>query len=423
MSAASRHTDTPTADAAKVLIRLGLALLMIGLPCAGVLSRGAIYVLLPTGAIVILMGALLDAPNHGARQLRVALLSSAGAAALFLTFWAGLSLLWTPFPAIAGQRFLQTAGTTFLVAIVAAYLPEKTKAFDLYLLPFGLVLTALATLTLALLGLEWFWHGSEFDETLFNRSVITLIVLVWPALGALSLREHWISAAGLALLAAAVALAGSAQIVLAAMGAGAFAFAIAMSEPGRTSRFLAYSLAPLILFAPVIVLLYVVVFRLTGLEAGPGSISMEIWSDLITAQWPRLITGHGFDMANRALNLGYLPAQAPRSLLFVLWYDLGLVGAFAFAVLTARVFLLAGRIPALVAPAVLAGLVAILTLAFLGVATAQIWWVTLVDCAVVAFAILIKGVYRTRRPSAPPSEPVPFEEELDLDRARPSWEI
>jgi len=54
----------------------------------------------------------------------------------------------------------------------------------------------------------------------------------------------------------------------------------------------------------------------------------------------------------------------------------------------------------------LAGLVAILTLAFLGVATAQIWWVTLVDCGVIAYALLVKGVYRTQRPFAPSMEAV-----------------
>jgi hypothetical protein len=145
-------------------------------------------------------------------------------------------------------------------------------------------------------------------------------------------------------------------------------------------------------------------FNLTGLEPGPAAMSMQVWSDLVSSQWPRLITGHGFDMSNRGLTLDYLPQQTPRSLLFVLWYDLGVVGATAFAVLTARVFLLVRKIPAPVAPAVLAGLVAILSLAFFGIATAQIWWVTLLDCGVIALAMLVKGIYQTHRPAAPTIE-------------------
>ncbi|MGH6862838.1 MAG: hypothetical protein ACRECN_00955, partial [Methylocella sp.] len=34
----------------------------------------------------------------------------------------------------------------------------------------------------------------------------------------------------------------------------------------------------------------------------------------------------------------------------------------------------------------------------LGVATSQIWWVTLLDCNAIAFALLVKGADRARRP-------------------------
>ncbi|VTZ22086.1 conserved membrane hypothetical protein [Methylocella tundrae] len=404
MSVASHHTETPAADAAKLLIRLGLTILMVALPCVGVVARGAIYVLMPIGAILILIGAVVGAPDHGPRHLRTALLSPAGLTALFLTFWAGLSLAWTPFPGEAAQRFAQIVGTTFLVALVAAFLPARTRAVDLYLLPVGATLSALAMLVLRWRAPDWFIGASEFDDSLFERSMITLIVLVWPALGALSLREHWILAAGLAMLAAAVALVGFAQIGLAAMGAAAFVFALAMSNPGALARILGFVFAGLVLFAPMLPLIYAPIFHWTGRDPGAASQSMLIWRDLIISEWPRLITGHGFDTANHGLGLGYLPPLTPKSLLFVIWYDLGVIGAVAFAFLTARIFRLAARSPAIVAPSVLAGFVAVLTLSILGVATAQIWWVTLIDCAVIAFIILIKGIYRTQRPAAPMTE-------------------
>jgi hypothetical protein len=227
--------------------------------------------------------------------------------------------------------------------------------------------------------------------------MITAIVLVWPALGILSFREHWISAAILAVLVAAVALAGFAQIALLATGAGAFTFAVAMSGPARTARVLAWIFGLLILFAPALPFLYRLILRLTGFEAGAGSAPMLIWSDLIVSQWPRLITGHGFDFVHQGLSFGYLPERAPRSLLFVIWYDLGLAGAAGFMVLVVQAFRSAGAIPAKAAPALLAGLVAILTIAILGIATAQIWWVTLLDCNVIAFALLLKGIDKVQR--------------------------
>lgn len=404
MSVASHHTETPAADAAKLLIRLGLAILMVALPFAGVVTRGGIYVLMPVGAILILIGAIVGAPDHGPRHLRTALFSPAGLTALFLTFWAGLSLAWTPFPGEAAQRFAQIVGTTFLVALVAAYLPARTRTIDLYLLPFGVALSAIATLVLGWRAPDWFVGVSEFDDSLFERSMITLIVLVWPALGALSLREHWIFAAGLAVLAAAVALVGFAQIGLAAMGAAAFVFALAMSNPGGLARVLGFVFACFVMFAPALPLIYSPILHWTGHEPGAASQSMLIWRDLIVSEWPRLITGHGFDTANRGLSLGYLPELTPKSLLFVIWYDLGVIGAATFAFLTVRIFVLAARSPAIVAPSVLAGFTAVLTLSFLGVATAQIWWVTLIDCAIIAFIILIKGIYRTQRPAAPTTE-------------------
>jgi hypothetical protein len=400
MSVALQSSDPPAEAAARVLIRLGLAALFVALPCTGIFWRGAIYVLLPVGATLILLGAVLDSPRHPGRTLRGALVSPAGGAALFLAFWACLSLLWTPFPEEAADRFFKSAGTTVLAVLVAVYLPQKTKTLDLYLLPAGLAVASLATLALALFGTSWFLGGFEFDETLFERSMITAIVLVWPALGILSFREHWISAAILAILAAAVALAGFAQIALLATGAGAFTFAVAMSGPARTARVLAWVFGSLILFAPALPLLYQIVLKLAGFEAGAGSAPMLIWGDLIVSQWPRLITGHGFDFVHQGLSFGYLPERAPRSLLFVVWSDLGLAGAAGFMVLVVQSFRSAGAIPTKAAPALLAGLVAILTIAMLGIATAQIWWVTLLDCDVIAFAILLKGIDKAQRPDA-----------------------
>ncbi|MGH6844095.1 MAG: hypothetical protein ACRECU_05110 [Methylocella sp.] len=398
MSIAMRFSDTPAEAAAKLLMRLGLATLFVGLPCAGIFWRGAIYVVLPVGAILILLGALLDAPPHAGRRLRDAIVSPAGGAALLVALWAGLSVIWTPFPAEAGERFLQFAGATSLAVLAAVYLPQKTKTVDFYLLPGGIAVASAATLALAYFDTPWFFGGFEFDETLYERATITSIVLVWPALGLLSLREHWIAAALLAVLVAGVALAGFAQVALVAMGAGAFTFAMAMSGPVRTARFFGWLFAPLVLFSPLLPLLYRLVLWIAGLDPGAGSAPMLIWSELVVSQWPRLITGHGLDFVHRGLSLGYLPEATPRSLLLVLWFDFGLVGAAGFTILVVQAFRVAGRLPEKTAPALLAGLVSILTIAILGIATSQIWWVTLLGCAAIAFALLVKGADRARRP-------------------------
>src|ERR1700732_3556839 len=398
MSIALRFSDTPAVAAAKLLIRLGLFALFVGLPCAGIFWRGAICVALPVGAILILLGALLDAPPHAGRRLRDVLVSPAGGAALLVALWAAVSVIWTPFPVPAGERFLQFAGATSLAVLVAVYLPQKTKTLDFYLLPGGIAVASAATLALAYFDSPWFVGGFEFDETLYERATITSIVLVWPALGFLSLGEHWIAAAILAVLVACVALAGFSQVALLAMGAGAFTFAIAMSGPNQTARFFAWLFAPLILFSPLVPLLYRLALWMTGFDPGAGSAPMLIWSDLIVSQWPRLITGHGLDFVHRGLSLGYLPEGTPRSLLLVLWFDFGLVGAVGFTVLVVQAFRVAGRLPVKTAAALLAGLVAILTIAILGIAQVQVSGVFPPDCGAIAFALLVKGVDRVQRP-------------------------
>lgn len=388
--------DTPAEAAARLLIRLGFAVLFFGLPCAGVFLRGAIYVLLPVGAIMIAIGAQLDARQQIGRRLLSSLASPAGLAGLFVVLWAGLSLLWTPFPAEAGTRFLQSSAAIFLAVLAASSLPKRFGAFDCYLLPAGVAVATVATLGLALFGPPWFLGGFAFDETLFERAMITAIVLVWPALGFLSLGEHWIAASLLAVLVAAIALAGFAQVALIPMGAAALVFAAAMSRPEKVAWLLAWLFALLMMFSPVLPLLYRLAVWLLG--GHPAAAGMSVWGDLVLSHWPRFITGHGLDFVHKGLRLGYLPAATPRSLLFVLWYDLGILGAAGFTAAAIRAFRAAGQLPIQAAPALLAGLAAVLTIACLGIAALQIWWLTLLSCDAIAFAVLIKAADRAKRP-------------------------
>jgi hypothetical protein len=396
MTIIARSHDDPAADAAKLLIRLGLAMVLVALPVAGVVSRGAVYALLPVGGISILCGSLIGAPAHGLHRLRDAVLTPLGAAAIFLGLWTALSLMWTPFPLEAGTKVFKMAAPAVLTALVAAYLPDRTRSFDLYLLPIGVAATASLALVLAVFGPPTFGQEIEFDETLLERSVITLIILVWPALAALALREHWMTAAALAVLVAFVALVDLARIALAAMGAGAFTFAVAMSASRRAAQSLAITSLVAILLGPLVPLVLAAAFGVFGEVPAP----ITVWKAMVVEQWPRLVTGHGFDLASLGRSHGFVSDQAPSSLLFVLWYDLGLLGAFAFAVALALAFGAAGRIPSLLGPAILSALVAALVLAGLGVAVGQIWWLTILCGAAIGFTLVARAAPRIHRPDA-----------------------
>jgi hypothetical protein len=408
MSAGRSPLSDPTTEAARLLCRLALIILMILTPTAELVLHSAIYVLLPVGAGVLVIAGWLTGGARGRRDLAAVLITPIGLAGLFLISWTGLSLIWTAFPAEAGARFGRTFGTGLVVLLAIAFLPERTKASNLYLLPIGVALTAAATAFLIAFGPPSFWSGGSPDYALAQRCLMSVCVLLWPALGALALRERWIMAAGLAFVVAVAAFTAFEQVALISVAMGAVTYAIAMTRASATAQVAAFGAAALLLLAPILALFALPVAALAHLpDSGPTLVA----ADVITAYWPRLITGHGLDMVARAIELGALPVDTPRSILFTIWYELGLLGALSFAVLGALVFLAAGRAPAHVAPPLLAGLVAGFVIALSGAETTQLWWMTLAGLDAIAFALLFKGHPRAKRPLAPVTDEI--DEETD----------
>ncbi|MEW6435786.1 MAG: hypothetical protein AB1508_01295 [Pseudomonadota bacterium] len=415
MAAARRVFADPAADAARLLVRLALFLLMVATPVAELIYRGPLYVFLPVGAcILIVAGRLASArarEDRAPRLLKI-LSSPIAGAAMFLFFWAGLSLLWTPFPDEAATRFFKAAATALLVFFAILALPAKTEAENLYFLPIGLAITAVATIALTLFAPQIFWQGEHPDSTLAQRSVMTLTVLLWPALGALGLRERWLLAVVLAAVATAAALATFIQVALVALALSAVVYAIAVSDPQRVGQILGFGLAGLALLAPVAALVTLAITNLAHVpHVGPGL----VFADLFLREWPRFITGHGVDFAQRALEIGVLPRGAPHSILFKFWYELGILGVLAFAVLAVGAFIAAGRTPIYIAPALLAGLVSGLVVTIWGAETTQIWWISLAGLDAIALALFCKGLPLAKRPLAPLAETEPFEADSSAD--------
>jgi hypothetical protein len=395
MAAPRPPLGDPAAEAARLLCRLALIILMIITPVAELFSHGALYVLLPVGATILVIAGWLSSGLRGL-HLGAALLTSIGLAALFLVFWSGLSLAWTPFPTEGAARFGSALGTGLVVLLAIAFLPERTRAPNLYLLPIGVAVTAIATCFVILFGPQSFWQGPNPDHTLAQRCLVSISILLWPALGALALRERWLLAVCLALAVTAAAFAAFLQIALAAIALGAVVYTIAVANAPRTAGVAAFCFAALVLLAPILVVFAVLLSDWTQLPNSAAAIA-----DMVVTQWPRLITGHGLGTAAQGIEFGALPPDTPRSILFTIWYELGFLGAVAFAVLGVRVFVAAGRAPLHVAPPLLAGLAAGLTIALWGTETTQLWWITLNGLDAIAFALLFKAHPRFKRPPAP----------------------
>jgi hypothetical protein len=187
------------------------------------------------------------------------------------------------------------------------------------------------------------------------------------------------------------------------MVVAAFVFSLCTPNPRRMAGVLIFLFCALILLAPGLALLVQM-----GVSSGwqpPHGLAVWLqpyllWADLIRTEGPRLFTGHGFDMTIRGLASGYLPTQMPRSILFEIWFDLGIVGALGLTMLVALGFRAAGRLPSPVAPFMLAGITCIMVVALSGLASMQLWWITLVCVATISFTCVVNGQPRSARPAA-----------------------
>lgn len=406
VSAPPRLFD-PARGAARLLGWVGLTVLMIGAPLAGVLSRRSLFILLPIGAGLLAAAFTISVSSQGLRTFREALREPIGLAACLLGGWALLSLLWTPFPAEVWPDLVASLATIVLAALIIAHIPERRALKALYLVPGGVAVTALATLGMAVFGPASFRGGSEFDPSLLERSVLTLVVLVWPALGALTLFAHARLAMALAVLVAAALMAAGAPLAMATFVVGTLAFADAVGDPSRAARRTAVLFAGLLVIAPLMP------FVLAPLAAAIAPVgrstvaAMADWRALVAADGLRLATGHGIGTAAQGVIGGWLPPHAPRTMLFESWYELGLVGALSLAGVVGLGLLAAARAAPLSAPALLAGMTATLAIACFGVATAQVWFVTLASLQAVAFGLLCRSSRGGARPSAAEAERLP----------------
>lgn len=408
-----RAAGDPARDAARLLGWVGLAVLMVGAPLVSVLSRSALSIALPVGAAILGAGYAMSVSAEGLRAVGRALAAPIGTLALFLAAWAVLSLAWTPFPELAAPRLAATLATALLAAVAIAHLPERRAPLGsrgwlsplapLALLPAGVAVTAASLAALALAGPASMRGGTEFEPSLVESSAITVLVLAWPALGALALAGRWRLAGALAALVAATLLAAGAILASAVFALAALLFAVTLRAPGaaaprRVALAAAASFAALVLLAPLLPFVLDPLARALPPVGRSTVAAMADWRALVAAEPARLLTGHGLDAARHGVAAGFLPPHAPRSVLFEAWYDLGLLGAAALAAVFASAFVAAGRAAPAVAPALVAGLAAVLAVAVLGVATTQPWFVTLVSLQAVALALLARAGRGLRPP-------------------------
>lgn len=388
------------ADASRFFSRIGYLVLAVGAPVGVVLHPLGLYVMFSIGVGLVLIAAALDAEPGFVDRLMRPFAISAFLALLAGLAWAALSVLWTPYPVAAGQLILKISLLLAATLMAVAAPRENASATDLYLFSIGVVA---GMATIAARALAESLAGAPDDGRLVAGAV-AVAVLLFPAMGGLAARGRNGLARLLLIVALCFAYIDSYAPLTIAVFAGYLALSFSISDLKRTVRELAWGAAALILLSPLIPALaptvsaWIFHTRLMSLPAPYPSLSVA--ADVFTHDKLRLITGHGFVTVSRGVRDGILPAHTPRALAFMVWYELGVVGAIVAASGAWLAFRDMAGAPPRLAPYMAAAFSAVVALAFLNVDFVEMTTLTLIAVAVISTDVAARSQYRTTRPSA-----------------------
>ena len=400
MARAPRSTSDPSADAAALLRRLGLMILMIGVPSAAMIARRGIVLLVPVGVSLLVLAGLLDGKGRKLRDLLGQVAASSGSVALALGIvWAAISLLWAPVGAQSDERYLSTIGTLGVALLGYMALPDRMRSANLYLLPVGILLAALGALVFTI---AWGGGTADFDDEgqSLGRGLTIIILFVWPAIAWLRSRERDLEAFGLAIVVATATIVIGARTPLPlVLAVGAVVYAVSSVWPRQAASATALVVSLGVLLAPAIV------FVLSRFDAGgrlvePWLNGLHGWTAVLASDPARLVTGHGFAAFQHARMVGLVPAGVPGSALFQIWYDLGLVGALAAAAALWTGPRSAVTSYAALSSGITSAYATAFSIALLGIGTGQMWLLSGFSVLVLAFVASERGQFRTERPRA-----------------------
>lgn len=390
----------PADDAAAMLLRLGFAIFALVIPSATLMSRWVIVVLVPIGAILLILAAILKGdPARVVSGVVASIWNIPGLTAVLLAIWAMASLLWAPNPATGSEKLFKALGVLLLGVLAVQSLPRKMRASNLHLVTIGVALGALLILG-ASLGEQFGIPALRVSGATPGRAAILLSCLGWAGAAWLLIKNRRGLAAILMVLVFFAALVGPSGDAVLPIGIGFLVFAFAWMAPERAGIVLAALAGGVILFAPAISFLSGMVSG--GVAPGAGDLfgKLGLWRQVMLADPLAFLTGRGFEAAVLAREAGRLPADAPVTLISDIWFDLGLLGALGLAIVVFGTFRAVGRFGLEVAPLALAGLASAFVYALIERGATQTWWLN----GMVVFALVLmsveRGRYRTVRPRA-----------------------
>ncbi len=240
--------------------------------------------------------------------------------------------------------------------------------------------------------------GGRVMEYIYNRTIVTLVLLTWPLLALVAARADW----KLALLLLPVPLAvftGESQTAVLGLLIGIVVYPVARFLPGLTNRLglavvlLALATAP-----------FIGTLAKQGLgasfhktfEAAHSDDRVSIWLSFETVAQKKWLLGNGFgsslnmqnaDVAKTipAERVTLLGASHPHNAFLQLWVELGAVGAGLVAVLFVALFRAIRRADPMLQPTVLTWIAVVCGIALVSHGAWQAWWVAAIAASTAGF--------------------------------------
>ena len=389
----TRTQRDPAKSAAAMLMRLGFSIFALVIPSSALLSRWVIVVLVPIGAVLIILSALMrEFPDQLWKKAVAALGSDAGLVAVLIAAWAAASLAWAPMPGEAAQKLFKSLGVIVLGFLAVMALPARMRATNLHLVTLGAVLGALLLL-IAGISLQAGSPLLVFPSATPGRVAVLLTVIMWVAAAWLAIKNRLGLAIGVLALVVAAVMFGTTGEAVIPLVVGVFIAGSAWQTPERAGKIIGFLAGALVLGWPFWA-------ALAGMLPDSLGAGYSRWWGLGMADPIRFLTGHGFDSGGFARLAGYIPPDTRGGVIAELWFELGLIGALGLAMALRAVFAGAGKLGLELGPSALAALSAAFVFALLERGAAQTWWLN----GMVVFAIMLmsveRGRYRTVRPRA-----------------------
>ena len=375
--------------AALRLYAAGAVALALVAPMMALANRSSPLVV-GVAALLFLAGALVEQGGRAVSRLVGPLRSPLGLAALAFLGWCLVSLAWSPFPGLWGRVLSEFLPTLAAAAILARLAPARLPSWAL---PLGAGLLAAACLyivaSLALGLAPQAWLGQRVALFMFNRPLLTLLLLAGPLAAFLALRGYPLAAGALVAVTALAILRSISGAATLGLLAGGVMFAIGRLAPRHVALALAaLTLALAFALAPVEgdilhrLMPEAAHERLTQSSSRARvAIAQSFGAAVAQAPW----IGSGYGMGLRFADVPAAQALEPemRAMLAVghphnsflqIWSELGLVGAMLAALVAFLALRAVAALPRLLFAAALGLLGAAVAVMFVEHGAWQGWW-------------------------------------------------